>query len=191
MSYESNIYSGIIFDVDGVIIDSVKIKTDAMRRLFRNNESSIDMDLGGKSRSEKISYFYKKFNNKEISKEKLEWMVGKYSLYVYDKIINANISQDILSLLDNDSYNFYVVSGTPDSELKTILSDIGIIDKFKHVYGSDNKEKYEILSDIKARESRVIYIGDTEKDRYESRKANVDFLKYKFGDDVLCNMFCH
>ena len=55
----------ILFDFDGVIVDSVEIKTEAFRDLFRQ-ESADDLERildyhkahGGISRVKKIEYFY-------------------------------------------------------------------------------------------------------------------------------------
>ena len=61
---------GIIFDFDGVIVDSVGIKSDAFAHLYNSYGTQIENKVvehheknGGLSREEKIKYYHKNFLN--------------------------------------------------------------------------------------------------------------------------------
>ena len=72
----------IIFDFDGVILDSNKIKSNAFTKLFKDknkNQENLDMiiryhkDNMGISRNKKIKFYYEnilkqKITNKEVDK---------------------------------------------------------------------------------------------------------------------------
>jgi beta-phosphoglucomutase-like phosphatase (HAD superfamily) len=63
----------IIFDFDGVLVESVDIKTDAFRELFKDYPQYVDEFAayheynGGVSRFEKIKYFYRHFLKENIT----------------------------------------------------------------------------------------------------------------------------
>src|SRR5262245_52729753 len=96
----------IIFDFDGVIAESVDIKTEAFRELFReypdHMEEFIQYQLrnGGVSRFEKIKHFYRRYLNKEITSAELNELCLKYSQLVVDKVISAAWVEGALDLLE-------------------------------------------------------------------------------------------
>lgn len=66
----------IIFDFDGVILDSVPTKTEGFKKLFQNfstdavNKLVLYHELnGGKSRYVKIKYFFNELLHKNISEQ--------------------------------------------------------------------------------------------------------------------------
>ena len=68
---------GIIFDFDGVIAESVQVKTDAFVELYKQYESNIVEKVlkhheanGGMSRFEKIKFYHESFLNKTITNNK-------------------------------------------------------------------------------------------------------------------------
>ena len=68
----------IFFDFDGVIIDSVGVKTNAFMEIFKDHPRHREEILayhqlnGGLSRYIKIRYIYEKILKKELSDEGLE-----------------------------------------------------------------------------------------------------------------------
>ena len=69
---------GIIFDFDGVIAESVQVKTDAFVELYKQYGSNILEKVikhhegnGGMSRFEKIKFYHESFLNKTITDGKI------------------------------------------------------------------------------------------------------------------------
>ena len=63
---------GIIFDFDGVIVESVNIKTIAFKKIYKKYGNEIvnkvvdhHLSNGGMSRFEKFNYYHKNFSSKQ------------------------------------------------------------------------------------------------------------------------------
>ena len=70
-------FKAVIFDFDGVLVESVDVKTNAFKKLFEKEpeevvEKIIEYHLknGGISRFEKFRYYYRHFLKRPLSKKK-------------------------------------------------------------------------------------------------------------------------
>ena len=93
-----NKYETIIFDCDGVILNSNIIKTEgffefALSLGKKNAEKLVNYHIknGGISRYEKIKYFYKKILNEEINEEKLNFETNRYSKIIQKKLMKCSV----------------------------------------------------------------------------------------------------
>ena len=69
---------GIIFDFDGVIAESVNVKTQAFKKIYQQYGNEVVSEVikhhlsnGGISRFEKFKLYHKKFLGKQLSEEQL------------------------------------------------------------------------------------------------------------------------
>ncbi len=120
--------SAIIFDFDGVILESANIKTEAFLELFKaypEHQKAIHdyhIENQGISRYQKFEWIYKTLLKKNYN-DKVEQHLGKqFSLLVFEKIMNAPFVPGALELLDDieNKVPGFIASGTPDDELKEI-----------------------------------------------------------------------
>jgi len=194
-------YDAIIFDFDGVILESEKIKTDAFKDLFKEHGIQgdiIDVTKGGRSRYEKIKYYYKKLLDIDLTKEELNKIADEYSKKTFDAILNAPFVKDIMEFLkaNHTKTDLFVVSGTPTKELKLIMDKRNISSYFKDIYGADDDKNIiinNIVNKYKYNRDKVIYIGDRATDFEEATKAGVRFAgigrKYKLPEDLVIEFF--
>ena len=89
-------YRGIIFDFDGVIAESIKLKSDAFAELYSSFGNNIVQKVvehheanGGMSRYEKIKYYHESFLQQVISNKEISELANKFSDIVIDKVITA------------------------------------------------------------------------------------------------------
>ena len=177
----------IIFDFDGVIIESADIKTEAFRQLFSQYPDKVEEIVAyhkqnmGISRYVKFHYFYENILGKELSRE-MEVELGKrFSQLVLKQILKAPLVAGAKEFLSNnkDRYLFFIASGTPEDELHYIVTQRRLTKYFKGIYGTPRK-KSEIIEDImeKNRLSRneVVYVGDAQSDQDAAEKAGVPFI---------------
>ena len=189
-------YDAIIFDFDGVILQSEKIKTDAFKGLFKNVKCDIDVAKGGRSRYQKIEYYYKKLLNINLTKKEVNKIADDYSKKTFDKILKASFVKDIIDFL-NTSYgktDLFIVSGTPTKELKLIMDKRNISNYFKGIYGADDDKSIiinNIVNRYKYDKDKIIYVGDTLTDFEESKKAGVHFVGIgnKLPEQLVINSF--
>ena len=180
-------YSAIVFDLDGVILDSVKIKREGFEQIFPG--MYIDLNTGGKTRYDKIKHFYLNEKNDTIPRDVYERLCRQYDEYTRKRVIESKVSEDILILIKNSNFNFYIVSGTPTEILVDILKKKKLLKYFKSVYGCDDKPKSKILEEINESEKSMIYIGDTKNDEEEASYADVPFKRYVYGKNEIWEIF--
>ncbi len=195
----------IVFDFDGVILESVDIKTRAFEGLFKaypehvHNIVQFHLANGGMSRFDKFKYFYREFLNKPLSERELEQLGNRFSELVFEAILRCPFVAGAREFLEKYSarYDLFVASGTPQEEMRTIVVRRGIEQFFQGVYGSPNS-KGEIIQSIierhQYRPSGVVFIGDAMTDYQGALEASTPFIgrvpsgaANPFPDDgVLC-----
>ncbi len=94
----------IIFDFDGVIVNSHKIKTKAFFETFKSYGKKIAYDAQkfhekniGKSRYYKFKFIIKKFLKKKIKKSEIKILDQKFDNFTKKKINNLKPSKYLLN----------------------------------------------------------------------------------------------
>lgn len=184
----------IIFDFDGVIIESVNIKTEAFRELFRDYPQNVDDIVkyhllnGGISRFVKFRYIYENILGQKLSQKKEAELGKNFSEIAFKKVIAAPFVSGAKEFLDRykNKYYFFVASGTPEKELRKIVKLKGLQDYFKEIYGSP-KEKKEIIESIikkyNFRKEEVVYVGDARSDWIAAKNSGLIFIRRKADFD--------
>lgn len=190
----------ILFDFDGVILDSMKIKGDGFKELFREfPEEKTDKFLkfhyehGGVPRFDKIRYFYQDILGKEISNDEVLSLADKFAEIISKRLFDKqNIIQETLEFIKNNhkKYNFHIVSGAEHNELNQ-LCKVFDIDKYfitingspvlKHILVENILEKYRYSKD------ETILIGDSLTDLEAAVKNDIEFYGYNNRDLVKYN----
>ncbi|MFH1310132.1 MAG: HAD hydrolase-like protein [Candidatus Omnitrophota bacterium] len=180
----------VIFDFDGVILESADIKTEAFRELFSKYPEKIEKIVeyhllnAGISRYVKFRYFYENILGRSLSKEKELKLGDAFSKIVLEKVLSAPFVKGALEFLTepNFCYNFFIASGTPEEELHSILRERNIDKCFKEAHGSP-KTKPDVINDILHRynlvNSEAVYVGDAESDRKAAEETRVFFIERK------------
>lgn len=177
----------VIFDVDGVIIESAEIKTKAFEILFADYPDKLPEIIsyhqknGGISRYVKFRYFYEEILGQELSVEKEAELGERFSRIVLTQILEAPFVPGAIEFLsqNRNRYHFFVASGTPQDELQNILNHRQLTPFFLEVHGAP-KDKADIIEDILRRyelkRQEVAFIGDAESDRAAAEKARIAFI---------------
>lgn len=177
----------LIFDFDGVIVDSVDIKTTAFFSLYSEYGSDVQKKVvthhisnGGMSRFEKINYYHKNFLGKIISKKENEEICKDFSKLVIDKVISApEIAKAEEFLAHNKNKLTFINTGTPTNEINLILKKRGLYHYFDNVYGSPrtkNENIEIILYKYDLNSCDCIFFGDATSDLNAARYFDIDFV---------------
>ncbi len=177
----------IIFDFDGVILDSVDIKTSAFQDLFKKQTKKIQKKIinyhkinGGISRIKKFEYFYKVFLKKKITNKIKKDLSNKFNRIVYKKILKCKFIKGADKFIKkNKDYHLFISSGTPEKELKLICKKRGISKYFKEIYGSP-KSKVDHIKKIRKKFKKAdlfIFIGDSKNDYDAAMKTKIKFIQ--------------
>lgn len=173
---------GIIYDFDGVICDSVNVKTEAFGALYESYGAEVQkqvvqyhLEHGGISRFEKIRYYQDTILGKPITEEKVLELADKFASLVKEKVISSPYIQYADRFIEKHSRNLhqYICTGTPEYEILEITDRKGIKDFFTGIYGAPKRKTQiiqEILSETGLQPSDFIYLGDAITD-YEAAGA--------------------
>ena len=177
----------IVFDLDGVIIESADIKTEAFRKLFSGYPDKLSQIIAyheknaGISRYVKFRYIYNKMLGQELTPEREKELGEEFSRIVLDRIFKAPLVTGVIEFLKNNSarYLLLIASGTPKEELQYILKQRGLDTYFQGAYGTP-LTKIEIIRRILAehrlKNQEVIFVGDAESDRIAAEEMDITFI---------------
>ena len=122
-----------IFDFDGVILDSLNCKTEAFYQIYLPYGEEIAEKVkqyhilnGGVSRFEKFKTWHKKHLKVELSEKEIQDLANQFSDLVMDNVIKSNPIIGAIKFIKRYSkdFNFFIISGTPDDEIKKICDEI-------------------------------------------------------------------
>ena len=104
---------GIIFDFDGVIAESVQVKTEAFAALYAPYGPDIIKKVvdhhaanGGMSRFKKIKLYHKSYLNKIITDREITELANQFSKMVINKVIASPYVPGALEFIQS-SYKKY------------------------------------------------------------------------------------
>ncbi len=176
--------STILWDFDGVILDSMKIKANGFIELFNEYDSKKVSELenyhyanGGVSRFEKIRYFYNHILCQDVSEETINKLADKFAKLIEKNLYNKNnlINDSVDYIRENyKQYNFHIVSGAEHNELNGLCNKFDLNQYFITINGSPTKKDIlikNILEKFNYKKEETILIGDSIND-YNATKAN-------------------
>lgn len=181
----------ILFDFDGVILDSMPIREYGFRNIFKDFEDKlVEIFLeyhnknGGLSRYVKIRYFYEKLLNQSISNNEVSKIAENFSVIMRNELINKKyLIKETVDFLDKNhkKYKLHIVSGSDQNELRFLCKELDVEKYFISIYGSpihkDDLVK-NLLEKEKYNKSESILIGDSIND-YDAAKINsIDFFGF-------------
>lgn len=172
----------LFLDFDGVIKDSVEVKSDAFEKLFLKFGTPIAKKIrlhhelnGGMSRFEKLPIYLVwaglMSNDKTVANYS-----NKFSLIVKQNVIDSEWIAGVLEYL-KDNYEkqlLFLVTATPEDEIKEITNKLKISQFFDEIIGSPTSKKEALKYLIKDYEffpEESAMIGDSQTD-YEAAKDN-------------------
>ena len=186
-------YQYIIFDFDGVLVESNEIRFNGFRKLFKEYPQGQVEELvnyakanGGISRYKKIEFFFNVILKEQISKETVNHWAAKFSKLVTQDIIEARPVKGSLEFLRKyfNHFDFAIVSGSDEKELVTVCKERGIDHFFKMILGSPTEKKDNIailLSHLGWMHEKSLYVGDSNNDFEAAKANNLDFIGRSSG----------
>jgi phosphoglycolate phosphatase-like HAD superfamily hydrolase len=183
-------FNTFIWDFDGVIKESTKIKEETYADLFshfghRATEfvKTHHKANAGISRFEKIPYYLE-----QIGAPLDDGLVAKYlddfSKSVVQNVINSPWVPGVQQFLEkNHTFKSnFLISGTPESELNFILKSLKLDPYFEQVYGSPqdkSKVTKSIILNYEIDLNFTVYIGDSLVDMNAAAENNIKFCLRK------------
>jgi len=182
-------WHAVFFDFDGVILDSVNVKTRAFSKMFSRYGPEVEsavvkyhLENGGVSRHEKFKYFYENIMNQSIDEDEIQTLGNIFSALVINEVIASPFidgAYEALETLKSNGVPAYLVSGTPWAEMRDIATKKNVFHFFDEIHGSPAK-KWDIVSDILSRKkykpANCLFVGDALSDYEAAYRNKLHFL---------------
>ncbi len=182
-------YKTMVFDCDGVILDSNALKTQA----YYDTAISFGADehqaqalvdyhvrLGGISRFIKFEYFLREILGQPVMDGDMQILLDRFASEIHRGLLNCEMAAGLQALRNaSPDARWMVISGGDQAELRTLFAERKISELFDAgIYGSpDNKDM------ILAREAAsanvafpAVFFGDSRYDHEASSRAGLDFV---------------
>jgi phosphoglycolate phosphatase-like HAD superfamily hydrolase len=179
--------AAIVFDFDGVILESAGIKVDAFRDIFSRYPAEVDAivayhkENAGMGRIEKLRIIYRDILKKPLSSSDEQQLNQEFADYVVARVLACPFVPGVLECLAWSAarYPLFVASGVPQDELQDIVARRDLAKFFKGVYGSP-RNKVQILGDIQTEHgwasTQLLMVGDALTDSRAAAKAGTAFV---------------
>lgn len=176
--------SNILWDFDGVIIDSLAIRDYGFREIFRSFDNEDIEKLikyhnlnGGLSRFHKINYFFNTILKQEIGRNEIWQYADKFTQIMRQSLSDKKyLINDTVNFIKNNykKYNFHIVSGSEHNELNFLCQKLDLSQYFISINGSPTPKNQlikNLLESYNYNINQTILIGDSIND-YEAASVN-------------------
>ena len=177
----------VFWDFDGVIKDSVDVKSNAFEQLFLPFGNQVAKKIrqhheanGGISRFEKMP-LYLTWAGLDATKKNIADFCTRFSAAVLDAVIGSPWVPGVLGYLEQNrqGQKFVLVTATPRNEIEIILNRLGIARYFYRVFGAPMSKAEAIadaIHDLNIIPKNALMIGDSESDLQAAEQSGVPFL---------------
>lgn len=178
----------IVFDFDGVILQSVDIKTRAFESLFAAEAPEAVARIldyhrahNGISRYEKFRYAYREILRRPLEAEEEKALGERYNATVERAVMVCPFVPGAREFLEarHALTPFFVASGTPEEELRRIVERRGLSGFFRGVRGSPTKKDVILRSfaaELSCAPAELLMVGDATTDSDAARAVGAAFV---------------
>jgi phosphoglycolate phosphatase-like HAD superfamily hydrolase len=174
----------VVFDCDGVLIESNAVKTlafgqtvDEFGQKAMDRLMNYHREHGGISRFKKFEWFYREVVKAPLSNVMMDKLCDRFTQLCFDAVLYAPMvagAKESLDLLSG-RLPMFVASGTPEKELQDILIQRGLARYFKGIHGTPPEKQYlleQIISNNRLDASKVLMVGDAITDLKAAQYCN-------------------
>lgn len=178
----------IVFDFDGVLCDSVNIKSNAFASLYAGYGDAVVSEVvafheyhGGLSRYEKIHYFESTILGKSYCQKEIDDLAQQFSQLVEMRVISSPWIPGAQGLLENlhQQIPMFVVSGTPHEELGRIIESRNMVRYFVATFGTPPEKEMlveNIVGQFRLTSNKTVMVGDSCVDMRAAQANQFQFI---------------
>ncbi|WP_416137637.1 HAD family hydrolase [Halomonas sp. HK25] len=191
-------YITLVFDCDGVVLDSNKVKTEAFYQAtlpygVAAAQAMVEYHVanGGVSRYKKFAYFLEQISPAHADLQQgldLEALLQAYAGHVREGLLSCDMAPGLEALRQQTpDARWLIVSGGDQAELRDMFASRGIAEWFDGgIFGSPDT-KDEILARELASENiqqPALFLGDSKYDYQAASAAGLDFVFLSHWSEV-------
>ncbi len=182
-------YKSIVFDCDGVVLNSNLLKTEAYFRTAKTlgatdvqAQALVDyhVRLGGISRYHKFDYYLREILNQPSTNEAIQILLDEFGRELEVGLMGCDIAEGLEALRAATPHaKWAILSGGDQQEIRTLFAKRNLTPLFDGgLFGSpDNKD--EVLAREIANgniQLPALFLGDSKYDFEAATRAGLDFI---------------
>lgn len=179
-------YRTLVFDCDGVVLNSNKVKTEAFFNVAlpygkAKAQKLVDYHVarGGISRYTKFEWFLGQLTSGQ-ARPKLEELLIAYAAEVRHGLLNCEIAEGLAELREKTKEsNWLIVSGGDQQEIREIFTQRDLADLFDGgIFGSPDSKESIITRELNRGNIKfpALFLGDSRYDHIVAVGNHMDFL---------------
>ena len=189
MRYPVTDYTTLVFDCDGVVLDSNKVKTEAFYQATlpygeAAAQAMVDYHVanGGVSRYKKFSYFLEQIAPRRFKQQDsdLDTLLQAYAGHVREGLLSCGMAPGLEALRQQTSgVRWLIVSGGDQAELRDVFATRGIAAWFDGgIFGSPDPKDEILARELASRNIQppALFLGDSKYDYQAASAAGLDFV---------------
>lgn len=179
----------IFLDFDGVVVESLNIKSQAFYEIYMvygeeiaNKAKKYHIEHQGVSRYIKFQEIHQIYLKRKLQIEQLEELSKQFSVIVLTKIIQCPFVDGVLKFLEQKNANnipIFLLSATPHEELIDIVKARKLQQYFKDIYGAPSTKVdsgKKIIEQFKLNPQKIVFVGDSRSDFMASNDLGTNFI---------------
>ena len=187
----------MVFDFDGVIIDSTEVKVDEYRNLFSQftkNETTLNeiiniyRNSAGIPRETTFKKVFKEVLDKTISNQEVKNLSSDFSKQIFRRLETLEPLKGFLKYLAiHKEINKHILSGAPNSDIFYLMKKLNLSKYFKSIKGGPLNKKNELINIMnleKVKAKDIVYFGDQKNDHIAAKSAGVGFIGINAGSNL-------
>ena len=182
----------ILWDFDGVIIDSNSVREFGFREVLKEFdpeqvEQLIDFHNanGGWSRYVKFRYFYEEILKRQISESQVQELANRFSSIMVERLPNPELliqeTVRFIQEMNSQGKEMHIVSGSDGNELRSLCEQLELSKYFLSINGSPTPKSAlvkAIIDNSNISASQYCLIGDAMNDYDAAVQNEIQFFGY-------------
>lgn len=192
-------YKILLWDFDGVIMDSNPVRTYGFEEVLKDYPPEQVSKLityhklnGGLPRYDKFRYFFETIRGERVTAAEINQLSARFSKIMLEKLLDESLLiPDSVSFIKANYQKFvmHVISGSDQTELRTICDHLNLSKYFASVVGSPTLKPEltrQVLQTYNYNSRETAFIGDSVNDYDAAVENGIDF--YGYNNKSLLNL---
>ncbi len=182
-------YKSIVFDCDGVILDSNIVKTQAYFRTAKNLGATdaqaqaltdYHVKLGGISRYHKFDWYLREVLNQPVTEAAVQTLLDEFSRELEVGLMECAIADGLQALRNATAQaKWMILSGGDQQEIRDLFAKRDLTKHFDGgLFGSPDSKDVVLAREIANGNLQLpaLFVGDSKYDFESSTRAGLDFV---------------
>ena len=182
-------YKSIVFDCDGVVLDSNVVKTEAYFRTAKNLGATdaqaqalveYHVKLGGISRYHKFEWYLHEVLNQPVTEQAVQALLDEFARELEVGLMECAVAEGLEDLRSaTPKANWMILSGGDQQEIRVLFAKRDLAKYFDGgLFGSPDNKDTVLAREIASGNLQfpALFIGDSKYDFEAATRAGLDFV---------------